>query len=118
VDHVAHAEPPFDDVLWPFYRDVVGPYFAEGARLVDDRYETLALPGRALAAPSFVMSARWTAEEVLAFVRTWSGVQSRVEATGEDPVADLAPRLANVCAAPESVHEIRWPVYIRASRLS
>lgn len=67
--HVAHVEPPFDEVLWPFYRDVVGPHFA-------------------------------------------------ARATGVDPVAALTPRLARVAGAPEAVHEIRWPVYLRASRLS
>jgi ubiquinone/menaquinone biosynthesis C-methylase UbiE len=116
--HVAHVEPPFDEILGPFYRDVVGPYFASGARLVDDRYETLALPGRALETPSLVVSARWTVAQVLDFVRTWSGVQSFAQATGVDPVAALAPRLASLPGAPESVHEIRWPLYLRASRLS
>jgi hypothetical protein len=82
---VAHVESPFDNILWPFYRDVVKPYFAGGARLVDDRYEGIVLPGRALESPSFVMSVSWKASEILDFVRTWSGVQSYIEAMREDP---------------------------------
>ena len=115
--HVAHAKPPFDEVLWPFYRDVVGPYFAPGARLVDDRYETITLPGRALPAPRFVMSATWRAAEILAFVRTWSGVQAFIEATGQDPVAELAPRIEILCGPGDAPHPLRWPLYLRASRL-
>jgi len=115
--HVAHVDPPFDDVFGPFYRDVVAPHFAPGARLVDDRYEGLALPGRLLEAPPFVVSMWWTASDLLRFVRSWSGVQSYMEATGRDPVEELVPRLERVCGAPETVHEVRWPLYLRASRV-
>lgn len=115
--HVAHVEPPFDDVLWRFYRDVVQPYFAPGARLVDERYEGIVLPGRALEPPPFVLSVDWTASEILGFVSTWSGVQSYVEATGDDPVKMLEPDIEAVCGSPDSRHVVRWPLYLRASRL-
>lgn len=46
--HVGHVEPPFNEVMGRFYRDVVSPYFAPGARLVNDRYEGIALPGEAV----------------------------------------------------------------------
>lgn len=115
--HVAHVEPPFDSVLWPFYRDVVGPHFAAGARLVDNRYEGISLPGTSLEAPQFIMSATWTVAEVLAFVRTWSGVQTYMTATGKDPVAELAPQVERLCGSASSVHTLRWPLYLRASRL-
>lgn len=115
--HVAHVEPPFDAVLWPFYRDVVGPHFMPGARLVDDRYETIGLPGRDIETPRFVMSATWTAPEMLRFIRTWSGVQTCIEVTGKDPVAGIAPRLDGIFGSPSTRREVRWPVYLRASRL-
>jgi hypothetical protein len=84
---------------------------------VDDRYEGIDLPGRRLAAPGFVVSATWTAPEMLRFVRTWSGVQSCMKTTGKDPVAQLAPRVEGAWGSPDSVREVRWPVYLRASRL-
>lgn len=115
--HVAHVEAPFDDVLWRFYRDVVQPYFAPGARLVDDRYEGIVLPGRSLASPPFILSMRLTASEILGFVRTWSGVQSYIDANGDDPVTRLAPEIERICGSPDSRHVVRWPLYLRASRL-
>ena len=115
--HVAHVEPPFDGVLGPFYEEVVRSYFAPGARLVDGRYEGLDLPGTRLAAPQFVVSARWTAAQILAFVRTWSGVQAYIERNGSDPSAALAGTLLQMCDGAEAVHEVRWPLYLCASRL-
>lgn len=115
--HVAHLEPPFDRVLGPFYENVVRDHFAPGARLVDDRYEGIDLPGAPLTPPPFVVSARWNLARIAAFVRTWSGVQTYVEKTGTDPVTALTRELAGVCGDPERLHELRWPVYLRASRL-
>ncbi len=115
--HVAHVTAPFDEVLWSFYRDVVQPYFSPGARLVDQRYEGIVLPGRMLAAPSSVLSVDWTAAEILGFVRTWSGVQSYIRVHGEDPVARLAPEIDRICGEARSRHVVRWPLYLRASRL-
>lgn len=115
--HVAHAEPPFDAILGPFCTDVVRPYFASGADLVDDRYRSLSLPGEELEAPAFTVSVRWTAEQILAFVRTWSGVDAFRRAHGRDPVEDLAPEVERACGGPDREREVRWPLYLRASRL-
>lgn len=113
--HVAHVDPPLDRVLWPFYRDIVGPYFAPGARMVDARYEGLTLPGRPLRAPEFRVSVRWSADEVLRFVRTWSGVQSYMAATRMDPVAGIAEDVHAVLGD-DSRHDVSWPLYMKASR--
>lgn len=115
--HVAHVGPPFDNVLWPFYRDIVAGYFAPGARLVDDRYAGLELPGKALDPPSFTVSVAWTASEIIEFVRTWSGVQSCKAATGSDPVVGIEPEIKRLCGTPDSRHHVQWPIYLRASRL-
>ncbi len=114
--HAADVEPPFDAVLGPFYRDVVAPHFAGGARLVDDRYRGIELPGEEIAVPEFFATARWTAAEIVAYVRTWSGVRAYREATGEDPVAALAPAIERACGRADAVHRVTWPLYVRVWR--
>jgi hypothetical protein len=115
--HVAHVESPFGDVLWRFYRDIVQSYFSPGARLVDDRYEGIVLPGREIKSPPFILSVSWTASEILRFARTWTGVRSYIEANGNDPVKLLAPEIQGIRGSPSSRHVVRWPLYLRASRL-
>ena len=115
--HVAYVSPPLDDILWPFYRDVVSAYFAEGARMVDARYAGLELPGSDLAAPSFQASVRWTPSQVLRFIRTWSGVQAYIAATNEDPVTKLVAPIESAFGGAGAVREVSWPLYVRASRL-
>lgn len=115
--HVGHVDPPFDRVFKSFYEDVVGPYFAPGARLVDKRYETIRLPGEEVTAPDFKVSALWNVEHILEFARSWSGTQSYMEARGADPVPMLEAELRAAWGDPLQVRTLRWPVYLRVARI-
>ena len=114
--HVAHVGPPLDKILWPFYRDVVGKYFAAGARMVDARYDGIRLPGEALQPPAFSTTVRWSAEDVLRFVRTWSGVQSYMAATKQDPVERIAKAVWEAFGGDNTVREVSLPLYVLAAR--
>ena len=84
--------------------------------MVDARYDGLTLPGRALQTPTFRTTVRWSAEQVLGFVRTWSGVQSYMTATKQDPVEQIAGAVRDLFGSENSVQEVSWPLYIMAAR--
>jgi ubiquinone/menaquinone biosynthesis C-methylase UbiE len=115
--HVGHVEPPFDHILGRFYRDVVSSYFAPGARLVDDRYAAITLPGEAVEVGTFTVSAAWSLDQMLAFIEHWSGTQQYIKERGEDPVAQIAQELAGIWGERERIYVVRWPLYMRIARL-
>jgi ubiquinone/menaquinone biosynthesis C-methylase UbiE len=115
--HVAYVGPPLGAVLVPFYRDVVGPYFAAGARMVDARYEGLSLPGEPLKPPPLSVSTRWNAHQVMRFIRTWSGVQAYITVAGKDPVVEIEEAIRAALGGGDSAVELTWPLYVRAARL-
>jgi SAM-dependent methyltransferase len=115
--HVGYVEPPFDRVFGCLYREVLYPYFAPGARLVDQRYETITLPGQAIGAGQFFVTAPWNLDQMLAFIRSWSGTQQYLKDRGRDPVTLVAEELGRIWGARETVREVRWPLFIRISRL-
>ena len=112
--HVAHVSPPLGEILRPFYEGLVGPYFAAGARMVDARYTGLKLPGDELTPPPLSVSVRWSAEDVLRFIRTWSGVHAYVAAKNEDPVDRIATAIRD--AFGDRAFDLSFPLYIRAAR--
>jgi SAM-dependent methyltransferase len=114
--HAARVESPLQDVLEPFYEDVVGPYFAPGARMVDARYEGLGMPGEALLPPPLWTSVRWTADQVLRYVRTWSGVHAYRAANGRDPVLAIEEAV-RVALGGDAPSLLRFPLYVRAARM-
>jgi SAM-dependent methyltransferase len=115
--HVGYVEPPFDRIFGRFYRDVVSPYFASGARLVDARYETITLPGESAEAGDFFVSAAWNLDQMLAFIGSWSGTRQYIKERGEDPAAFISEELERLWGERERIHVVRWPLFIRISRL-
>jgi ubiquinone/menaquinone biosynthesis C-methylase UbiE len=115
--HVAHVDPPLNRILWWFYKDVVGPYYPPGVRLVDDRYAGIELPGEEIEPPSFHTTVRWNARQVAGFVRSWSAVPIYIEATKRDPVPELLAAVEAAFGGPDVVRELSFPLYVRAARL-
>jgi len=115
--HIGHVEPPFDDLFRRFYIDVLFPYFGTGARLVDQKYETVTLPGKPLDPGRFSVSVRWNLDQLLAFIRSWSGTQQYTRERGEDPVGSILEELERLWGDRGKVRTVRWPLYLRVSRL-
>jgi len=115
--HVGYVEPPFDQVFGRFYFEVLYPYFAPGARLVDKQYETIRLPGESLAPGNWSISAAWNLDQMLTFIASWSGTQQYIQERGENPVNLIAEELEQLWGQPERIHVVRWPLYTRISRL-
>lgn len=115
--HVGHVEPPFDRVFHHLYYGILFKYFAPGARLVDQRYENIALPGEALPPGDWCVSENWNLHQMLAFIASWSGTQAYRQERGEDPVAQVLTDLEQLWGGWDKVQLVRWPLFIRIARL-
>lgn len=104
-----------NEILAKYYWNDAGPYWPKEREHVENGYRDLALPWPAIAAPSIEMSVRWTRDEVLGYVSTWSATVKLVADRGEAPVRALAEKLATVWADGEA-RTIRWPLAIRLAR--
>ena len=104
-----------DEELDRFYREVVGPYWPPERRWVEAGYRGLPFPFAEVPMAAPEMGEDWTLEEMLGYIATWSAVVRCREATGGDPVADLAQRLAPLWPADER-RRVRWVLTVRAGR--
>ena len=111
------CEPAVDAVIMEFYHDVVGPYWQPGREHVENGYRDLPLPGEQLATPQFSIVRRWTLDDLLGYVGTWSAVQRYRQALGADPLAVVALRLAAAWGDADRTRELRWPLVVKASRV-
>jgi SAM-dependent methyltransferase len=100
-----------DALVQDFYAGTLGPYWPPSRRLVETGYRTLPFPFEESAAPAFRMEARWTLEQLLGYLGTWSATSRYVEARGEDPLGPLAANLARVWGAGE--RRVEWPLSLR-----
>ena len=109
------VSPACDSVLERLYTGIVGPFWPPERRLIEQRYAGIEFPGFALAAPSFEMTAQWSVDDMLGYLRTWSACQRYRQEHGEDPVTLIEDTLRRAWdSAPRTV---RWPLTVRVARL-
>lgn len=107
------VEPAIDDLILGLYR-TIDRFWPPERRRVEDRYRSIELPMRAIAAPEFVMTADWSADAMLGYLRTWSACQAFRRENGVDPVDSMEGSLRS-CWGPGS-RELRWPLAVKIGR--
>lgn len=115
--NAALDEPALNDVLQRFYRETVGPYWPPGRELAETGYRTLRFPFDELTPPAFEIVARWTLEELLGYVGSWSATARYVAALGHDPRGMLRATLTPHWGAPDTRQPVRWPLRLRVGRV-
>ena len=104
-----------DGVVKGFYRDIVGTYWPSERSLVEDSYDGIVFPFTSTASVTMEMSARWTAEELLTYLGTWSAVKRYRDARHEDPVDSIRAKLREAWGAVDR-RSVSWPLSIRTAR--
>lgn len=105
--------PAIDEVIDRLYEDITGPYWDNERRYVDEEYRTIPFPFKELDAPPVTILKRQTMQQVLGYLRTWSGLKHYMNKEGTDPTLLIAHDLEKAWGNNATL-EVRWPVYIRA----
>lgn len=108
------VDPVVDELVLRFYRKL-DPFWPPERRHVEEGYSRIAFPGEPLAEDPPPMVLRWTAEQALAYLGTWSAAQRCLEATGEDPLAEIADPVREAWG--EGAREVRWDLTLVVRRL-
>ena len=105
------ADTAIDAVVADFYRNVTGPYWPRERRHVEEGYASLPFPFEERPAPRFELETRWTVDEALGYLGTWSAVERYRRMRRRDPLALLEPRLRHAWGDGERL--LSWPVHLR-----
>ncbi|HEX7916295.1 class I SAM-dependent methyltransferase [Rudaea sp.] len=106
-----------DRVIEHLYGDALtGPYWPPERAHVDAGYSTIPFPFETIPAPEFPMIVRWSVDQLLAYLRSWSATQRYIKANGEDPVGIVESDLRDAWGDPARVRLVRWQFYLRAGR--
>jgi len=100
-----------------FYWQVVGPHWPAGRRHVENGYADLAFPFERVTSPAFAIVRRWTLDQFLGYVRSWSATGRMQQATGTDPVPALAAELDAAWGGRETRRTVTWPIAMHAGRV-
>ncbi len=115
--NLMRSEPAVDRIIGRLYRDIVGPFWPGDRVLIDEDYRSIAIPFPEFAPPDFAMTANWTGDHLLGYLRTWSAVNRYVEAKGHDPVALVEDELLVSWGGGSTVRRVHWPLRVRVARI-
>jgi len=80
---------------------------------IDEEYKTIPFPFEEIELPKFEARYNWTKDQLLGYLGTWSGLKHYKDATGIDPLIELAEQLP----AFETI-EIRFPTLFKVGRIN
>jgi SAM-dependent methyltransferase len=111
---LATVTPQVDVVVNDYYSDVVGPHWP-AERVLVEKFEELPFTFDEIAAPPFAMTAEWTVEHLLGYLRTWSATQRFMAAEKRDPLEEVERELRNAWGNQQ--RQVIWPLTVRVGQL-
>jgi SAM-dependent methyltransferase len=115
--NVVSVAPEIDRITDRFYRKTVGPFWPPERAIVEAGYRTIDFPFHEIVPPLFRMETRWTLDQLLGYLRTWSATQKFIAANNFDPVGRLENELAEIWQPRDAARTIAWPLSLRVGRV-
>lgn len=116
--NLLNISPELDQMILWYYRDAVGAYWPPERSIIEDNYRSLFFPFKELSAPPLQMQAKWSLNDLLGYLRSWSATQRFIEARGGDPLTNFADELRKAWDLPEEKKMAAWPLTIRVGIVS
>ena len=107
--------PESDKIISHFYQNIVGNFWDYERKYLDEKYQTLPFPFREIKTPEFCRAYKWSFDQLIGYLNTWSPVQNYKKQKGSNPV-DLIFEDLKSCWGDE-VRPVRFPVFLRLGRL-
>ncbi len=99
-----------------YHDEVVGPYWPPERKIVGRGYLELAFPFEEIAHPSFQIEARWTLDDLVGYLCTWSATRRYQEAKKGNPLELVISELEQAWGNPAEKRLVIWPLTLRVGR--
>jgi ubiquinone/menaquinone biosynthesis C-methylase UbiE len=113
--NLLHIDPTIDSLIMEFYKNIIGPYWDDARRIVEQEYRTITFPFEEIPAPSFSIQVNWTLEQLSGYLSSWSATQKYIREHERDPVSPFIEKLEKHWVQP--VMTGTFPVFLRISKL-
>ena len=105
--------PAVNEVIDHFYYDITHKYWDKERDYVDAHYKTIPFPFKEVHAPEINIVKQYTLDQLIGYLRTWSGVRHYMRLEKKDPT-DLVRKDFESAWGSNPLLEVRWPVHVRA----
>lgn len=109
------SNPETDEVILKFYHDIIGPFWDEERRYLDEKYKIIPFPFKEIESPVFEQEYQWTFNHLIGYLKTWSAVKHYEKANGENPVDLIEDELKTTFGAK---NKVVFPILFRSGKLA
>lgn len=108
-----NVNPEIDPIIHHFYTQIIGPYWDQERKLIDEQYKTIPFPFPEIQVPRFEFSFEWSLDHFQGYISTWSSVQKYIKEKEINPVDELIAQLK-----PYWIKELKvtFPLFLRLGK--
>lgn len=106
-----------DRIVDYFYKDIIGSYWDKERLLIDEHYQTIPFPFDEMQDPGFHIDIKWTADQLLGYLGTWSAVQHYRNRHNTDPLQLIKDDIQKEWES-NTVKDITFSLYMRLGRVA
>lgn len=112
---MATVSPEIDEVVSTLYENILEQFWPPERRLVEAEYKSINFPFSPLSAPALSMECKWSLQQLLDYLLSWSATRRYMEVKGSNPLEIVKAELG-VAWGDAPYRVVRWPLHIRVSR--
>lgn len=110
---LANISPEIDATVQKLYKDVLGPFWEPERRHIENRYKDILFELSEIDAPEFKMSAEWSLDQWVGYLKTWSALKKFSEKfPNRNPIEEILPELKNHWGTAKT-RKVVWPLSVR-----
>lgn len=111
---VMQIDAKVDVVINKLYRLILGKYWDEERRYIDEKYQTILFPFEEIAAPALDIKTRWNFDQLIGYLNTWSALQHYKKANNSNPIEIVITELEQAWGKEDK--EVTFPILLRVGR--
>jgi len=108
---------PLTKIIRHFYKEIVGNYWDEERKYVDELYRTIPFPFKELPSKSFQINVEWSRDDFEGYLNTWSSVQHYIKANNHNPVTQFAESWRAIWRDASEKKSFSFPIFLRIGNI-
>lgn len=114
--YLCHITPEIDEIVnVKYYKKILGNYWDDERKLVDEKYSTVPFPFGEIKCPMFETQFDWTLDQLEGYLNSWSSLQKFILKNKFNPVDDLMKQIRPFWA--QEKMKIVFPIHMRMGKI-
>ncbi|RZJ77676.1 MAG: SAM-dependent methyltransferase [Flavobacterium sp.] len=113
---IMHISPEIDQVVHYLYEDILGEFWDQERKYIEDNYLNIPFPFNEIESPDLEITAEWNFEQLVGYLETWSALQHYIKAKGKNPMVIVYNDLKQAWGDAVTL-QIHFPLLLKVGRL-